>query len=54
MTKKDYIKIAQILASNQNVDYIQHKRLCEKFASMLKADNPLFDYNRFLDAAKAL
>jgi len=44
MTRKDYVKIADILA-NQNAT----KSMIEEFMSMLKCDNIRFDKERFQD-----
>jgi len=44
MTRKDYVKIADILA-NQNAT----KSMIEEFMSMLKCDNYRFDKERFQD-----
>ena len=44
MTRKDYVKIADILA-NQNAT----KSMIEEFMSMLKCDNYRFDKDRFQD-----
>lgn len=45
MTKKDYIKIAAIL-QQRGAD----RPIIDDFASMLAADNPQFDRDRFLVA----
>ena len=63
MTKKDYIKIADILAilrkNQQLVQNMNDKKMgavafalynltVVKFCEMLQADNPLFDKKRFI------
>ena len=49
MTRKDYIKIANIL---KTTDLPAHTRasLAVSFASVCKEDNTRFDVQRFLDA----
>ena len=49
MTRKDYIKIANIL---KTTDLPAHNRasLAVSFASVCKEDNARFDINRFLTA----
>ena len=50
MTQKDYIKIAATLKDiQQEIDW-QIPNMVEKFALMLKADNPRFDRAKFLRA----
>jgi hypothetical protein len=49
MTKKDYIKIANIL---KTTELEPHKRasLAVSFAAVCREDNPNFDFDRFLAA----
>jgi len=49
MTKKDYIKIANIL---KTTELEPHKRasLAVSFAGVCREDNPNFDFDRFLAA----
>lgn len=48
MTRKDYIKIANILKEyNNNEDIV---RIVRDFSSMLKADNQNFQVERFYSA----
>jgi len=53
MTKKDYIKIANIL---KTTELKPHKRasLAASFASVCKEDNSNFNIQRFLDACGEL
>ena len=48
MTRKDYIRIAEVLREGQ-----VSERLVENFAHMLKADNARFDTERFKAACKS-
>lgn len=62
MTKKDYIKIAQVLKESKpdtmyydrENDYqfarFEWKNICERMADMLADDNPLFNRVKFLKA----
>ena len=53
MTRKDYIATANILKSYRE-DFISpatHEDMVRDIAVMMKADNPRFDFNRFLDAS---
>ena len=47
MTRKDYIKIAEILRDGQAPNH-----LIDSFAQMLRADNNRFDRGRFENACK--
>ena len=47
MTRKDYIKIAEILRDGQAPDH-----LIDSFAQMLWADNPQFNHGQFENACK--
>lgn len=55
MTKKDYIKIADILKDYQDLlpEYKNHQaiitELTNRFIVMLEADNPRFNRERFID-----
>jgi hypothetical protein len=48
MSRKDYVRIAQILAGVENYD--DRRQLARDFAVMLKEDNPHFDHGRFMAA----
>jgi hypothetical protein len=47
MTRKDYIKVAEILKSNNVSD-----KIISDFSHMFKSDNSNFDYTRFYNASK--
>ena len=49
MTKKDYIKIAQVLKIHYQ-DTNDYKTLIQGICNMLKEDNELFDLERFYKA----
>ena len=46
MTKKDYLKMAAIFK-----EHSPDEALVIDFADMLAADNPRFDYERFMEAS---
>ena len=50
LSKKDYIKIAEILKNNAIIDGGFKKSLLSDFIEFLKIDNPNFDEMRFLKA----
>lgn len=51
MTRKDYIKVASILADNaDSITPEAHERLVEEFAGWMAQDNPRFDRVRFSTA----
>jgi hypothetical protein len=56
MTRKDYIEIAKVLNKKvrdigiNDPDFILIDELAKDFATMLKADNPNFDKERFFSA----
>ena len=50
MTQKDYIKIAATLKEIQAEINWRIPNMVGKFALMLKADNPRFDQEKFLQA----
>lgn len=55
MTKKDYIKIAEVLKSekpqkNWANKFVQWELTVKAFGRMLASDNPLFDFSRFYKA----
>lgn len=45
MTRKDYVKIAEILRNEQ-----ADSNIIDSFAKMLKADNERFNTSRFINA----
>ena len=51
MTRKDYVKTAQIL--NQfvdEIDFLVLQEIADGFAEMFENDNPNFNYQKFIDA----
>ena len=50
MTKKDYKKIAKLLANHPCACTTQWQRFVLDFVDVLKEDNPNFDKNKFFDA----
>ena len=48
MTQKDYIKIAIVLREAMRVGNQCNSCLVDKFAVMLKTDNPTFDRAKFI------
>jgi hypothetical protein len=50
MTRKDYIKIAEILATVTNPK--TRRDLCVKFGRMFEDDNDRFEYDRFAAAVE--
>ena len=50
MTRKDYVKTAEILKSAIDGKFETEIELLEAFAEMFEADNPNFDRKRFLTA----
>ena len=54
MTRKDYIATAAILESVKcEMTESAHATLVDQFAEMMQADNPRFDYARFVTASGA-
>jgi hypothetical protein len=59
MTRKDYVKIALVLAEQKpqhpdpdfGLDVITWRRIVANMGYMLKQDNPRFDFERFYEAA---
>ncbi len=55
MTKKDYIKLANIIDKHTSVtepDRITRQSFINALCDVLKADNPRFDADRFIKACK--
>jgi len=52
MTRKDYVKTAEILSSYKDLiaDSFTYEDLVDEFASMFEEDNPRFDSQRFWEA----
>ena len=51
MTRKDYVKVAQILSDYQEViDADEYYSLVMDFGKMMKLDNTRFDLSRFMVA----
>ena len=52
MTRKDYVKVSEILSSYKDLigDEFTFHDLVDDFASMFAEDNPRFDADRFFDA----
>lgn len=50
MTRKHYVKIAEILGGIE--DYDERRRLAHAFAYMLQEDNAFFDRGKFLAACR--
>lgn len=51
MTRKDYVATAKILNNYKDeIDYLMLSEMADEFAEMFEADNPNFDYQRFIDA----
>jgi hypothetical protein len=52
MTRKDYVKVAEILCSYKDLigDQFTYHDLVDEFAAMFEADNERFDAQRFFDA----
>jgi hypothetical protein len=52
MTRKDYVKVAEILSSFKDLigDEFTFHDLVDEFAAMFEADNERFDAQRFFDA----
>jgi len=51
MTRKDYVKIAEVIATAWMDSQDTRESLASDFADMLEADNPNFNRDRFLKAA---
>jgi hypothetical protein len=55
MTKKDYIKAAEIVSGSKwdsKVRPAERKRMAEAFVKLFEGDNPRFDRSRFLEACQ--
>lgn len=55
MTKKDYIKAAEIIAQTKwdsKVKPAERSRLAQAFVQFFAGDNPRFDRERFLSACE--
>ncbi len=51
MTRKDYVATAKILNNYKDeIDYLIISEMADEFAEMFEADNPNFDYQKFIDA----
>jgi len=50
MTKKNYIAIARLIASNTENDSIVKSRFVANLSSYLRSDNPRFNSNKFIEA----
>ena len=51
MTRKDYVKVAQILSDYQEViDANEYYQMVMDFGKMMKLDNTRFDLSRFMVA----
>jgi hypothetical protein len=51
MTRKDYVKTAQILNNYaDDIDFLVLQEIADGFAEMFEADNPNFNYQKFIDA----
>jgi hypothetical protein len=50
MTRKDYVIIAEVIATSWHASADSKADLAYKFADELEADNPRFDRDRFLVA----
>jgi hypothetical protein len=50
MTRKDYVMIADTIATSWHASADSKADLAYKFADVLEADNPRFDRARFLTA----
>ena len=51
MTRKDYVATAEILnAQKDKIDFLILSEIATDFADYFEADNPRFDYQRFVDA----
>lgn len=51
MTRKDYVATAKILNNYKDeIDYLVISEMADEFAEMFEADNPNFDYQKFIDA----
>ena len=52
MTRKDYVAVAEILNSFQDLiaDQFTFEDLVDEFADMFAADNPNFKYDKFREA----
>jgi len=52
MTRKDYIATAAILKDSKNyMTESAHQFVVSEFAKVMKADNPRFDFARFVSAS---
>lgn len=50
MTRKDYVMIAEVIATNWHYSADTKADLARSFADALETDNPRFDRDRFLKA----
>ena len=51
MTRKDYVKTAQILNNYADeIDFLVMQEIADEFAEMFENDNPNFNYQKFIDA----
>jgi hypothetical protein len=50
MTRKDYVMIAEVIATSWHGSEDTQADLARNFADVLEADNPRFDRARFLAA----
>jgi hypothetical protein len=54
MTRKDYVATAQILNNYvDEIDFLVLSEIADEFAEMFEADNPNFNYQKFIDAVFA-
>jgi hypothetical protein len=54
MTRKDYVKTAQILNNYvDEIDFLVLSEIADEFAGMFEDDNPNFNYQKFIDAVFA-
>ncbi len=54
MTRKDYVKTAQILNNYvDEIDFLILSEIADEFAAMFEDDNPNFNYQKFIDAVFA-
>jgi hypothetical protein len=56
MTRKDYVKVADILSgySEAMIDHFWWEDLVNDFALMFAEDNPNFNRERFIDACSTI
>jgi hypothetical protein len=50
MTRKDYVMIAEVIATSWHTSAETKREIAQNFADALETDNPRFDRARFLEA----